>query len=286
MESGRSGSERSRSVVRGRGPGVPVGNNRGGKASGRGGRFGRKGGGRGSVEESGKHENKKISWGGDAGSSGAAEGKRNYAGGPSRGRGRGSQSPGRGKGRGGERGMSGARNEGGGRGGAANGKGDDGLPANKKRRLKLERQQCRPEFDTVRRSKEIWNKLRERKVPPEERTKLVRELLGLIKGKVLAIAMKHDSSRVVQTAIQFGNTEDRAAILSEVEGSLAELSQLTYAHFIVLKLLKLLRTPAEQRRLVKALRSEVVRLASHSIGARVVQTALDTLPAPMAASIK
>lgn len=42
--------------------------------------------------------------------------------------------------------------------------GDVSLPANKKRRLKLERQQHRPEFETVVRSKEIWNKLRERKV--------------------------------------------------------------------------------------------------------------------------
>lgn len=38
------------------------------------------------------------------------------------------------------------------------------MPSNKKRRLKMERQQHRPEFDTVLRSKKIWNRLRERKV--------------------------------------------------------------------------------------------------------------------------
>lgn len=41
---------------------------------------------------------------------------------------------------------------------------EEGGPANKKRKLKFERQQYRPQFDTVLRSKEIWNKLRERKV--------------------------------------------------------------------------------------------------------------------------
>lgn len=45
------------------------------------------------------------------------------------------------------------------------------------------------------------------KVPADERAKLVQELLALIKGKVMDIALKHDASRVVQTALQFGNRE-------------------------------------------------------------------------------
>lgn len=90
-----------------------------------------------------------------------------------RGKGRGQGRGGRGgskhgSGRGG--GGGGGRGRGGGKGGSSGSSGggggpeDDGLPANKKRRLKFERQQHRPEFDTVLRSKEIWNKLRERKV--------------------------------------------------------------------------------------------------------------------------
>lgn len=37
----------------------------------------------------------------------------------------------------------------------------------------------------------------------------MQELLELIKGKVMDIALKHDASRVVQTALQFGNREVR-----------------------------------------------------------------------------
>ena len=48
------------------------------------------------------------------------------------------------------------------------------------------------------------------KVPADERAKLVQELLELIKGKVMDIALKHDASRVVQTALQFGNREVNA----------------------------------------------------------------------------
>lgn len=46
-------------------------------------------------------------------------------------------------------------------------------------------------------------------VPADERAKLVQELLELIRGKVMDIALKHDASRVVQTALQFGNREVR-----------------------------------------------------------------------------
>lgn len=48
-------------------------------------------------------------------------------------------------------------------------------------------------------------------MPAAERAELVQELLELIKGKVMVIALKHDASRVVQTALQFGNREVRPA---------------------------------------------------------------------------
>lgn len=66
-----------------------------------------------------------------------------------------------------------------------------------------------------------------------------------------------------------------------------ELSQLTYAHFIALRLLKDSRKSAElQKRVAKALRGHAVRLATHAIGARVIQAALDTLPTSATALIK
>ncbi|CAM9405372.1 unnamed protein product [Scytosiphon promiscuus] len=100
------------------------------------------------------------------------------------------------------------------------------------------------------------------------------------------IALKHDASRVVQTALQFGNREERLSILTEIEGHITELSQLTYAHFIVLRLFKEIKGPEEQKRVAKTFRGQTVRLATHAIGARVVQTALDSLPVASAALIK
>ncbi|CAM9660120.1 unnamed protein product, partial [Sphacelaria rigidula] len=269
---------------------------RGNRGRGRGGA----GGGRGS---SGGHSGTVSFTSGSAGGGGRAK-----AAGRGRGRGRGSRGGGRGGGKAsstagnenskpqrswssdkgaGGRGAGGGRGKGkGGGGNGGRGGAEDGLPANKKRRLKMERQQHRPEFDTVLRSKEIWNKLRERKVPQEQRKKLVQELLHIIKGKVLAISMKHDASRVVQTAIQFGSQQERLSILAELESHLVELSQLTYAHFIVLRLFKESKGKDEQKRVAKAFKGQTVKLATHAIGARVIQSALDSLPSTSAALIK
>jgi pumilio homology domain family member 6 len=155
-----------------------------------------------------------------------------------------------------------------------------------KRQLKKERQALRPDNEVVVRAKEIWNKLRDRSVPAPQRASLVHELVSLLEGKVYKISMKHDASRVVQAAIMYGTPADKASILSELEGHLVELSQLQYAHFIVLKLLQHARAPAERRKVLKDLRGSVAKLATHSIGARVVQQALDTLPSASAALIK
>ncbi|CAN0433516.1 unnamed protein product, partial [Laminaria digitata] len=80
--------------------------------------------------------------------------------------------------------------------------------------------------------------------------------------------------------------QERLSILSEIEGHIPELSQLTYAHFIVLRLFKEVKGPEEQKRVAKTFRGQTVRLATHAIGARVVQTALDSLPVASAALIK
>lgn len=56
-------------------------------------------------------------------------------------------------------------------------------------------------------------------VPADERAELVQELLELIKGKVMVIALKHDASRVVQTALQFGNREVMLRHLQACNGS-------------------------------------------------------------------
>lgn len=112
--------------------------------------------------------------------------------------------------------------------------------SSQKRALKHERQSRRRHADDVREAKEIWNKLRLKNNGPDEVKALMKQLMELIQGKVCQVALQHDASRVVQAAIQFGTAEQRKQIVQELctQGSLAELSKVQYAHFVVLKLIK------------------------------------------------
>ena len=112
--------------------------------------------------------------------------------------------------------------------------------SNKKRALKHARQAHRPHAETVIAAKELWNKLRLKSNSPAEITAHATELVKLLQGKFHRVAMQHDASRVVQAAIQFGNTEQRFQIVQEIcaEGDLMELAKVQYAHFVVLKMIK------------------------------------------------
>jgi pumilio homology domain family member 6 len=111
-----------------------------------------------------------------------------------------------------------------------------------KRQVKKERQSHRRHADTVAESKALWNKLREKSNTPKDTNELMEQVMTLIRGKVNAIALQHDASRVVQAAIQFGNEEQRRELLKEIcadgAAGLAELAKIQYAHFICLKFIK------------------------------------------------
>ncbi len=157
------------------------------------------------------------------------------------------------------------------------------IPANKKRRLRLERQSMKPEFEAAQKAKVLWIKLREKKYkgkPPEkEREKLATELLEIIQGKVLSICFKHASSRVVQCAISNAPTQkDRLSIIDELKGHIVDISKSKYGYFLVVKLIKQCRSKEEVTALVKELRGNMCRLSQHAVGGAVVQAALDNFP--------
>ncbi len=157
------------------------------------------------------------------------------------------------------------------------------IPANKKRRLRLERQSLKPEFEAAQKSKVLWNKLREKKykgkAAEEEREKLATELLDIIRGKILSICFKHASSRVVQCAIVNAPTpKSRLSIIDELKGYIVKISKSKYGFFLVVKLIKQCRSKEEVTALVKELRGNMCSLSQHAVGGAVVQAALDNFP--------
>ncbi|KAJ5620554.1 hypothetical protein N7510_004538 [Penicillium lagena] len=108
----------------------------------------------------------------------------------------------------------------------------------KQKALQLERKAAKPNADIVARSKKLWERLRRKShVPLEERKKLVKELFEIITNRVRDFVFKHDSVRVIQTALKYANAEQRKQIAHELKGNYKELAQSRYAKFLVGKLI-------------------------------------------------
>ena len=87
-------------------------------------------------------------------------------------------------------------------------------------------------------SKKIWERLRRKShVPPDERSKLLTELFEIISGRVKEFVFKHDSVRVIQSALKYANLDQRRMIAEELRGDYKTLAQSKYAKFLVGKIL-------------------------------------------------
>ncbi|KAK0104667.1 pumilio domain member 6 [Cadophora gregata] len=108
----------------------------------------------------------------------------------------------------------------------------------KQKALAQERKAAKPLADELARTKKIWERLRRKShVPLEERKQLVGELFEIITGKIKDYVLKHDSVRVIQTAIKYANAEQRKLIAKELAGSYRQLAESRYAKFLIGKLL-------------------------------------------------
>ncbi|KAI0014658.1 armadillo-type protein [Xylariomycetidae sp. FL0641] len=108
----------------------------------------------------------------------------------------------------------------------------------KQKQLALERKAAKPLADELQRTKKIWERLRRKShVPKEERQKLVEELFAITTGRMKEFVLKHDSVRVVQTAIKYSTPERRKMIAKELKGTYAQLAESKYAKFLIGKLL-------------------------------------------------
>ena len=122
----------------------------------------------------------------------------------------------------------------------------------------------------IARTKKLWEQLRRKShVPLEQRKKLVKELFEIITCRVRDFVFKHDSVRVIQTALKYGNLEQRKQIARELQGSYKELAQSRYAKFLVGKLI--VHGDAETRDLIiPEFFGHVKRLIRHPEGSWIL----------------
>ncbi|EEA20561.1 Pumilio y domain member 6 [Talaromyces marneffei ATCC 18224] len=108
----------------------------------------------------------------------------------------------------------------------------------KQKALAQERKAAKPNADIIARSKKLWERLRRKShVPRDERKKLVAELFEIITGRVDDFVFKHDSVRVIQTALKYASLEQRKMIVRELQGHYKDLAESRYAKFLLGKML-------------------------------------------------
>ncbi|KAH6861136.1 armadillo-type protein [Alternaria rosae] len=140
----------------------------------------------------------------------------------------------------------------------------------KQKALARERKAAKPNADIIERSKKLWEKLRLKShVDKEERKGLVKELFEIITGRVKDFVFKHDSVRVIQTAIKYSKMEQRRMIARELKGEFKVLAEGKYSKFLIAKLVE--KGDPEIRDLViTEFYSHVKRMINHPEAAWIV----------------
>ncbi len=72
-------------------------------------------------------------------------------------------------------------------------------------------------YDMADKSKKIWEILRRDETTNEVRVKLCGELMKVIEGNVKFLSMAHDTTRVLECLIQFGNEQQKQYIFEQIQ---------------------------------------------------------------------
>ncbi|KAI5614300.1 pumilio-like 3 [Silurus asotus] len=144
----------------------------------------------------------------------------------------------------------------------------------KKKELKQNRQQTEKKeaYQIVSRAKQVWEIVRRKDCDTNKRTKLMKELQELVRGKIKTIAFAHDSTRVLQCFIQFGNDKQRQEIFDELKDHMVELSKSKYARNIVKKFL-MYGNKKQVAEVMVAFKGKVRQMLRHSEASSVVEYA-------------
>uniref|UniRef100_UPI00358E95CD pumilio homolog 3-like n=1 Tax=Myxine glutinosa TaxID=7769 RepID=UPI00358E95CD len=124
----------------------------------------------------------------------------------------------------------------------------------------------------IQKAKTVWEEARRKKCSVEKRNELVEDIVSMAASKMKELSLCHDSSRVLQCCLRFGNKNQRQQILSELTPDILLLSKSKYGRNVILKLMKYERRNAVLQ-VLKAVRGNACRVLRHSCASTVLQTA-------------
>ncbi|KAI0718430.1 ARM repeat-containing protein [Cerioporus squamosus] len=141
------------------------------------------------------------------------------------------------------------------------------------RALLAQRKAAKPNSALLTDAKRAWTLARQKNLSKQERTKHIRELMDIIRGKVKDIVFKHDASRIVQTVVKYGGQKERNEIAEELKGKYKELAQSKYSKFLVTKLIRF--CPAYRPIILREFQGHVLKLLLHREASGVLSDAFE-----------
>ncbi|XP_069694458.1 protein penguin [Periplaneta americana] len=145
----------------------------------------------------------------------------------------------------------------------------------KKELRKTRKEQKCSVFDLTEKSKKLWERVRRNDCPAEQRQKLTAEIHKLLKNNLQKVVYSHDLSRVVQWLLKIGTPDIRAEVIEELTPHMPVMLQSKYACFCVNRMLKY-GSHDSRKAIVRSLHGHVVKLASHSVAAPILENIYST----------
>lgn len=97
------------------------------------------------------------------------------------------------------------------------------------RALLSERRAAKPHSALLVDAKCAWRLAHQKNILKAERDKHLKELMDVIRGNVKDIVVKHDASRIVQTAVRYGGEKGRHEVAEELKGHYRAMAQNKYS---------------------------------------------------------
>lgn len=139
--------------------------------------------------------------------------------------------------------------------------------------MQQERRAAKQHSDVLLTAKPLWALARRKEVSKTERAKDIARLHDAVRGRVQAVVLKHDASRIVQTLVKHGSPTTRDEIASELSGRFRDLAQNKYSKFLVTKLVRL--CPKKRASILAEFKGHVVRLLLHREASGVLADAFE-----------
>ncbi|XP_024527180.1 pumilio homolog 24 isoform X2 [Selaginella moellendorffii] len=142
----------------------------------------------------------------------------------------------------------------------------------KKELLESRKRKRKPNFDIEKDVVSLWEKMRQRNIKAEDRSRIVSETLAKMKGKMVQMAMSHSCSRVLQSCVKHSQEAEKNEVFQELRPSFLDLCLNTYACHLALRMIDNAKKDQLQQ-LLSILHGNVVRLLRHPTGSAVVEHA-------------